>query len=492
VQDRGKPSNGESYSGASLYVLATSDLHKGWTARAQVNYISSFRFRKEFTESYSEAVTSEVHSVGFVNKNWPWITLDVAASLLKNYQDEIKITDAETGEVSYLSNAITIRKIPEAQWSGRDRKLFRRLPLWYSFDASAGLLYRDEPLYSGSTLVNRLRTQAFMPRLHIAPHVTTAFHWHGIHLIPSFGIYETYYGQARVPHSDYFQVSGTDMVSSAREFTADLVLPSLARVYRRKTVFGDALKHVIEPRATYRYVTGVGEDFARFVRFDETEMLANTNEVELSLANRIYSKRGDSIQEIFSWQLWQKRYFDTTFGNALIPGQRNTFLSGLQITPYAFLAGGRSTSPVASVLRANPGLGFGTEWRADYDPRVRQVVNSSLNVDYRHDQFFASAAHNLVDTSAILGTKADQFRFTTGVGSSTRRGWNAGGTLIYNYHKRAAENANFQVTYNTDCCGVSFEYQRNFVNNTSPGVRFAFTVANFGSVGNLRQQDRMF
>ena len=74
----------------------------------------------------------------------------------------------------------------------------------------------------------------------------------------------------------------------------------------------------------------------------------------LSIANRIYAKRGNSVEEIFSWELFQKRYFDPTFGGALIPGQRNVIAPTADLTAYAFLVGPRSTSPVVSVLRMSP------------------------------------------------------------------------------------------------------------------------------------------
>src|SRR5208337_1236812 len=114
-----------------------------------------------------------------------------------------------------------------------------------------------------------------------------------------------------------YQVVGGKLVTSARDFSLDLIFPSLGRVFNKKTVFGDKLKHVIEPRATYRYVTGIGTDFNRYIGFDETDLLANTNELQLSLTNRVYAKRGDSVLEIFTWELKQKRYFDPTFGGAL-------------------------------------------------------------------------------------------------------------------------------------------------------------------------------
>ena len=50
-----------------------------------------------------------------------------------------------------------------------------------------------------------------------------------------------------------------------------------------------------------------------------------------------------------------------------------------------------------------------------------------------------------------------------------------------------------QVTYNTDCCGFSFEYRRNdygTLNDTQ--YRVAFSIANIGTFGNLKKQERIF
>jgi len=50
------------------------------------------------------------------------------------------------------------------------------------------------------------------------------------------------------------------------------------------------------------------------------------------------------------------------------------------------------------------------------------------------------------------------------------------------------------VTYNSDCCGLSVQYRRfNF--GTRPGddqFRVAFAIANIGSFGTLKRQERIF
>jgi LPS-assembly protein len=501
VQDRGVPNSGnppQKYSGASLYVTGKSDLGDGWTARGAINYITSFRFRQEWTQSYNEAVGSEIHSVGFLNKNWSSYTFNVVFARLENFQSiEVPIVDPATGNSHYVANAVTIRKLPEAELSSRDHLIWKNIPLWFSFQSAAGLLYRSEPVFDSTTnptvLIDTYKTGQLANRLNLAPHVTTAFHWGNFHLVPSFGIHETFYSESQAPYEDRFQVVGTNILRSARDFSADLIFPSLARIYNKKTIFGDKLKHVIEPRATYRYVTGIGDDFDRFIRFDETDLLSNTNELELSLTNRIYAKRGDSVLEILTWELFQKRYFDPTFGGALTPGVRNVFESTADLTGYAFLVGPRSTSPVVSLLRMSPINGLGIQWQADYDPRQHAIVDSTLSVDYRWQKYFISAGNNQVHNDPVLAPAANQFQLRTGFGDPNHRGWNAAVTGVYDYRQAVILYSTAQVTYNTDCCGLSVEYHRYNVGIVDRSEwRVAFSVANLGSFGTLRKQDRLF
>jgi LPS-assembly protein len=497
VQDRGLLQDDGSRrkeGGRSLYMVGKSDLGHGFFASGSINYLSSLRFRQAFTESYNEAIFSEVHSVGFVNKNWSSFTMNAVFARLENFQrPEVELRDPATGNVKLETDSVVIRKLPEIEVSSRDRQVWSKLPVWLSFQSAAGLLYRAQPVFDGDTLVDRFATGQFMNRVNIAPRVTTAFHWKGIHLIPSFGIHETYYGEAQQPEQERFRIIGTDLVRSARDLSLDLVLPTVERVFAAKTRFGDKLKHVIEPRATYRYVTGVGTDFNRFIRFDETDLLSNTNEVELSLTNRVYAKRGDTVTEIFSWQVWQKRYFDPTFGGALLPGRRNVFESTVSLTPYTFLDVARSASPVVSVLRANLFDGLSMEWRADYDSRRSGISNSTLSADYRYKQFFLSAGHSQVHTASVLTSTANQLRGFLGFGDPNRRGWNAGFTTIYDYRVKVMQYATTQVTYNTDCCGLSVQYRRFAIGPRNENqFRVAFAIANIGSFGTLKKQERLF
>ncbi len=109
----------------------------------------------------------------------------------------------------------------------------KALPVWISFDSSAGLLDRSQPLF---------QTRQFVDRLDFAPHVTTAFRWHDFTLMPTFGIRETEYGESTAPGPPGTQlpgpVIGQNLLRSSRDLTVDLVLPGLERIFKRSEVDG--------------------------------------------------------------------------------------------------------------------------------------------------------------------------------------------------------------------------------------------------------------
>jgi LPS-assembly protein len=226
-------------------------------------------------------------------------------------------------------------------------------------------------------------------------------------------------------------------------------------------------------------------------------LLSNTTEAEISITNRFYAKRKDGrVDEVLSWQVTQRRFFDPTFGGAVIPGQRNVLLSSATLTGYAFLDGPRNYSPVVSSLRMMPDPRVGIEWRADYDPLRGHFVNSAISVDARISKFFVVAGHDQVHSAEVLAPNANQFRGLIGYGEGNKRGWNAAFSAYYDYRLGVMQYSTTQLTYNSDCCGFSVQYQRRAkVGTILPPdnlFRVAFAISNIGSFGTLKRQERIF
>jgi LPS-assembly protein len=480
VQDRGAMIGNtlQNQGGYNFQGSIRAYLGNGWEVHGSLDYLSSFLFRQSFTQSFNEAIFAETHSTAYVTKKWSNYDFTVAVSRLQNFQDTTP------------GNYVIIRKTPEIDFDATDRQLIPNLPFWFSFDSSFGLLDRSQPAF---------QTRQFTPRLDGSPQIAAALQAAGFHLVPSFTLHNIYAG-ASVDSNG--RVNGADLARSVPEVNIELIFPTIERVFNKKTFMGDKLKHVIETRVHYREISGVN-NYSSTVRFDALDLLSDDNEVQFSVINRLYAKRGDNVDEIATWELSQSRYFDPTFGNAIIPGQRNEVLATLDLTPFEFLDRPRTYSPIVSDLRLSPKWGVYLNWRADYDPLRHKIVNSSFSAEYHFPKYFFSLGQSAVAgydpnyapdvINKNLFPKADQIRGTVGFGDANKRGWNAVYTLSYDINQGVTQYMAAQATYNTDCCGFSFQWRRfTFGTLNDNQYRMAFTIANVGSFGTLKKQERLF
>jgi LPS-assembly protein len=486
VQDRGIRIGDviQKQGGYDIYATGKADIGDGWTAKGNIDYLSNLLYRQNFTQSFNEAIFSESHSTGYLSKNFGgYNTFNVVASRLENFQDNLP------------GDFVLIRKLPEFQLNGRDRQIEDSVvPLWFSYEAAGGLMYRFSPtttvtLQNGASYTDlQLQTQQLSQRASVAPRAMTAFHFANIHFVPSFTVHEIWYSEQIIDQ----RVDQHPFLRSAREFNLDIILPTFERVYNKKTFFGDKLKHVIEPRVSYKYISGL-DDYQRVIRYDQTDLLTDTNQVEISITNRIYAKRGNDISEIFTWEVAQERYFDPTFGGSVVAGQRNVVMSQAIFDSYTFLDGPRNYSPIVSTMRAPLWNGFNIQWQVDYDPLYGRIADSGFSVDYRRKKYFMSAGQYQVHNDPVLTPAANQLRGTFGVGDANRRGWNAAVNINYDYTKGYVQYTTATVNYNTDCCGISVQYRHfDLLTRNENQFRVSFSIANIGSFGNLRKQERLF
>ncbi len=480
VQDRGikQGANLLKAPGFSLTGAGRVEFGNGWVARGSLDYLSSYLFHQQFTDSFTQAIFSETHSVAFVEKHFGTATFDVSASRTENFLD------------TTAGNSVEIRALPEAEFHDNFTPILSgKVPLWFSLNSSWGYFHRVEPKPVGQPDPGFYQTSQFSSRGDFEPTLTSAFHFGGFSFVPEATAHEVYYGQTLVSGA----VTNHSLARSAPELKADLIFPSLARVFNKKTIFGDKLKHVIEPRARIDYVGGVSQ-FGNTLLFDSTDLLTNTKEAEFGITNRFYSKRGDNVTEIFTWDLSQKHYFDPTFGGALTPGQRNVFATELNLTGYTYLDGVRRNSPIVSSMSTSPINGLHLVWQADYDPTVRRIVNSSVSANVRfHQRYFVNAGSDQIRPNSVLAPPSNQFRATFGYGDANRKGFNTAFSMVYDYRLGLLEYGIAQVTYNTSCCGISVQVRRlDFGTVVENQYLASFSIANVASLGTLKKQERIF
>jgi len=474
VIDRGLPdSNGvrTSQGGHQQQLELQSLLPHGWRFVADFNQLSSLTFRLAFADAYGDAINSEVRSAIFLTNNFRGFSLNFAALNDKSFLT----INPETG--------VILRNMPEARFSSVEQAPWRRLPLYFAFDSSIGALHRDDA---------NLTTPAAVQRTAFAPIVTLPLDfgpWFG--LTATGAVRTTRYGASLDTAGN---LSTQPVTRNDGEFTLELRPPAFGRIFGRSGG-KRRYKHTIEPEVTYRYVSGIN-DFERFIRFDSDATLSNTNEIEYGFTQRVYVKHGgDQPQEFLSWNVVQKHYFDPTFGGAVVEGERNVLMALNSITPFAFATGPRNWSPIVSDLKVTPGGKYDAEQIVEYDPQLSKIVAEGTLVKVRpYSEFFATVAHFHIQDDPVLQPLSNQIRALVGYGSFNRKGFNFTGGLSYDIQNTALQNQIAQITYNGNCCGLSFEYRRIALGQvrTENQFRVAFTIANIGTFGNLRRQEKIF
>ena len=474
VIDRGLPNADGvlvSQGGHQQRLELQSVLPQGWRFVADFNQLSSLTFRLAFADTYGDAINSEVNSAVFLSNNFRGFSLNFAG-----------VNDKSFLTIS-PETSVSLRNVPEARFGSVEQAPWRNLPIYFSFDSSIGALHRQD---------ENLATPAAVQRSEIAPKVTVPLHfgpW--LDVTATAAVRTTRYGASLDTAGN---LSTQSLTRNDGEFSLELRPPTLEKYFDRPKS-KRKYKHTIEPEVTYRYVTGIN-DFERFIRFDSDATLSNTNEVEYGFTQRLYVKNGDDQPlEFMSWSVVQKHYFDPTFGGAIVDGERNVLQPLNSITPFAFATGPRNSSPIVSDFKITPGGKYDAEQLVEYDPQLNKIVAEGTLVKVKpYSEFFVTVAHFHIQDDAILQPLSNQIRALVGYGSFNRQGLNFTGGVSYDIQNSALQNQIAQVTYNGNCCGLSFEYRRIALGQvrTENQFRIALNIANIGSFGNLRRQEKIF
>jgi LPS-assembly protein len=357
-------------------------------------------------------------------------------------------------------------------------------------------------------------------RFDLEPRVMTQFSFKGFSLIPSITLGATTYTNTYATNSTTYtpvsqcggyqacppnptnnvSLAGSGLFRKNADFVLDFRVPSVQRVFipPKWTHLGEKVKHVIEAQATYEYVTGINQ-FHKIIHFDATDILSNTNQLTLSVTNRLYRKdKGGNVSEFLTWRVAHARYFDPTFGGAVLPGQpgigaRNVVLAQQEFSPFAFLDGPRTYSPVASSLSVSPYSFLSLDWRTEYDPLRQRFIDHTITGVFRHSKYFASVGDTAITTNPLLVPQANQITVGGGYGNANRKGWNAAATMNFDVLLNRRLYDFVQASYNTDCCGFSVQLrQMHFGIRNDNQYLFSFSVANIGNFGSLQKQSRIF
>jgi LPS-assembly protein len=482
--------------GVDVEALGREDLSGETHIAGNIEYLSSYVYRLVFDDNYSQATSSEVAS-------------DLSLTHAHNgFIPSISLDRFQSFASSSIGDEVRIIHLPSLRYDLLDHPLGAS-GLYAGLGASLGYLNRSEPKFHARNL----------GRLDIYPHLALPLSAGGWSLTPEVALRNTFYSISQNPDltgaRDGIPTIRHELLDRADvEASVDLRAPAVERDFTLGHWNG-VLRHVIEPEFTYRYVNGIGIKARDVIRVDTDDLATDTNEAGFSLTQRLYLHSNAAqpcvpdagaasdlcpakAREWASWQIAQKIFIDPNFGGALISGRRNVFDTTLDASGIAFLTSPRNLAPVTSRLRFEAIDHLRIEWDLDYDPKAGHMGADNVFAGYSWGHTTVGLGHALLNAvdekgSAASTIQSQQLQPFFSIGKQSGGGFNLAANGGYDFVLGQLQYAGVQTTYNWDCCGLTFGYRRFQL-----GVRdetqylYSFTIANFGSAGDVRRSNSVF
>jgi LPS-assembly protein len=465
-------------------------------AAGVAEYLSSYLYRLVFNDNFSQAISSQVAS-------------DVGITYNRNGKiPSVSLGRFETYASSTNGDEARILHLPSARFDVLERPLLSS-PLYWGFGSSVAYLSRSEPRFHARNV----------GRLDVYPHLSLPFHLDGWSFVPSAAIRDTSYTISQTPDlSDLRHGVPTINHQGLNRLDVEADLDIRPPVLERDFIlarWNRVVRHVIEPELTYRYVAGIGAKAPDVLLIDTNDIATDTNQAGFSLTQRLYvsprnpkpcadepassTKCSSQPREWASWQIAQNVFLDPTFGGALISGRRNVFDATLDMSAVAFLTEPRNLAPVTSRMRFEAVDNLRVEWDLDYDPRRGQLNSDNLYAGYSFGRTTIGIGHallNAVDESrgSASTIKSQQLQPFLTFGKQSGKGFNFAANGGYDFVIGQIQYAGVQANYNWDCCGLTVGYRRFQLGSVRDETQYlySFTLANFGSVGDIRRSNSVF
>lgn len=490
--------------GVDLTAQGRKDLSPDLRLAGNVEYLSCYVYRLVFNDNFTQAVNSQVKSdVGLTHNRHGF----VSSASMDRFETFASSSDGDEAKILHL---------PSLSFDVLDRPL-GSAPLYWGLGSSLAYLSRSEPGYQSGPGFHARNAG----RIDFYPHFSLPLSGGGWSVVPEIALRETAYTISQTPdltglNGGVPTISHDALNRSDIEASVDLRAPALVRDFTLAR-WNRQFRHVIEPEVTYRYVAGIGSQARNVLLNDTTDIATNTNEAGFSLTQRFYlrptvvqpcAQTGadaaakncpPQAREWASWQIAQKIYIDPNFGGALIPGRRNVFDSTLDLSPVAFLTSPRNLSPVISRLRFEAIDNLRIEWDMDYDPKLGQMGADNLYAGYSWGRTTVGIGHAMLNAVDETGSnastiKSQQLQPFFSIGRQSGKGFNLAANGGYDFTHSELQYAGAQAVYNWDCCGLTIGYRRFDLGSVRDETQYlySFTLANFGSVGDIRRSNSAF
>lgn len=386
----------------------------GFRLLAEVHEISDIDFWQEFERSFDDNARRDTYTFFFLTRSWGPKVLNVRADR----------------RVTFLSsNDVLLHQLPEIELRVRPTRVGRS-SLYWSLVSSANVLNVDR---GGDLRSTYGRVDAFPSLSYTLPSPP----W--LSVTPRLGVRGTYWTKRNTEDGRAFEDEDVDRTYV--EGGLDLVGPSISRVFDTSLGPFKKLKHLIEPRVGYRFVSDPG-DTSQIPLFDEVDSIVVTHRARFALVNRLFARgeAGTSAREIASLELFQDYSFDEPLNFGSTPDRTSQY------------------GPLGATLRVTPSTGISVDARASWDTLYSALRSTSLSALYSR----GTGSVNLTWYQGFSPSTGD--RTTSQV--RTAVGWGGRGKplrvdlhLAYDVERGEFLQQRAVVEYVGSCWGIAAEYR---------------------------------
>jgi LPS-assembly protein len=328
-------------------------------------------------------------------------------------------------------------------------------------------------------------------RFDVAPQLSRPLSASFLQVTPSASFRYTRYSSSYLGEEDAATVLGGPPIDRPFfEGSLDVRGPTFSRVFDVRGGYTDRIKHVIGPEINWTYRTRV-DDFDPIPKFDGTDWLVGTNQIEYAIVQRLLAKRpgpgGRSIpHEFLSLRVSQTYYVQISDGQNNLDPNYSSSAFGPGFTPAHL-------SPILSRLRLRPVPGLSSDFSLEYDVNFKQVrtmfLSSGVHGPRGSLQAGWSRVLQLAEDPALRTVTANTVR-GAGTLQLARNRVTLNGSGNYDFVRKVMLQSSARLRWETQCCGFTAEVIRYQYNRRQDRLfRFSIELANVGSVGNFLDEN---
>jgi hypothetical protein len=453
---------------------AVQHLAGGLTARANVDYFSDVAVQQQYQQDiYSATLRTRTYG-GNLAGSWG--------------RDSFSAT-VDRSEVFYGAEDST-------SIGGQPRLTYRRAPTPI-FGSSVPVYFTASTEYVGLTRIDNFGGVAndySLKRFDLSPQLQAAIsNWPFLTFRAAATYHDTYYSRSCAPGTGAFPgcvLSDDPLTRQYVDVLGKITGPILTKVWTTPdNGYADRFKHSIEPEVTVQRTSNFA-DYDRIFKIEGTDYTyGGTTRVTYSLTNRFLAHRTDGpiaarTLEFLNIQV-QQSYYSNPLASSVDGNYSGGYL-GRKPSNY---------SPIALTVRGNPTTNYGGSLRLEYNKQtgIWETIQANGNIKFGQwletsDGFTKRTYTNVLDPRLALNT------FLSSTTKVNVGGGKYGGLYAFdmNVQDKSLVQQRIGLFYNTQCCGIGFEYQAfNFPNvtyllvNQDKRFNITFTLAGIGTFSNL-------